>query len=256
MKKSVYLVCIVITMLTACRSERSGGTGEIPVQDLSVSTLNDYNAVVSNQLDLMGELLSKGSLRAKEEGVAEPEQQDVMAQMTVELLAPSKTYLSDLGVSTSDIYHVYDKTEGIDHISDTDIVGLALFLNSYFTAQIAATEISEDPQDPDTTNGSNKAIDCLVEAAGVTTGITIIRSLTKGTLSKAAVKAAVKLAAKVGSRTLSGIGLALVAAEFTYCMFTSSSSDYSAYVPFEESVPLEESAPSEVAPSERPQHTL
>lgn len=235
-------------MLTACRSDQPGESGTSPVQDLSVSTLNDYNAVVSNQLDLMGELLSKGSLRAKEEGVAEPEQQDVMAQMTVELLAPSKTYLSDLGVSTSDIYHVYDKTEGIDHISDTDIVGLALFLNSYFTAQMVETEISEEPQAPgDTgaTNGRNKAIDCFLEATDITTGIALIGGLTRGTLSKGAVRAAIKLAAKVGGRTLSGIGLALVAAEFTYCMFTSSSSDYSAYVPMEESAPMEESEPSE-----------
>lgn len=43
--------------------------------------------------------------------------------------------------------------------------------------------------------------------------------LSKGVVSKAVVKATLKLVAKVGTRTLSGAGLALMAAEIAWCMW-------------------------------------
>lgn len=63
-----------------------------------------------------------------------------------------------------------------------------------------------------------KVVTCALEATGLAAGATIIGGLAYGTLGKNGKKAVLKAVAKIGGRTLSGIGLALVAAEFTWCM--------------------------------------
>ena len=59
----------------------------------------------------------------------------------------------------------------------------------------------------------------LHEATGIGAGVALVAGLSKGVVSKAVVKATLKLVAKVGTRTLSGAGLALMAAEIAWCMW-------------------------------------
>lgn len=61
--------------------------------------------------------------------------------------------------------------------------------------------------------------DCFLEATGIAAGAAIIGGLGKNVMTKSALKSTIKLAAKVGGRTLSGIGLALIAAEVAWCMW-------------------------------------
>ena len=61
--------------------------------------------------------------------------------------------------------------------------------------------------------------DCFIEATGIGAGVALVAGLSKGVVSKAVVKATLKLVAKVGTRTLSGAGLALMAAEIAWCMW-------------------------------------
>lgn len=63
-----------------------------------------------------------------------------------------------------------------------------------------------------------KWVTCALEATGLAAGAAVIGGLGYGTLSEKGKKALLKSVAKIGGRTLSGIGLALVAAEFTWCM--------------------------------------
>jgi len=63
-----------------------------------------------------------------------------------------------------------------------------------------------------------KWVTCALEATGLAAGAAVIGGLGYGTLSKKGKKAILKAIAKIGGRTLSGIGLALTAAEFTWCM--------------------------------------
>ena len=68
-----------------------------------------------------------------------------------------------------------------------------------------------------TRGGSFK--DWFLEATGIAAGAAIVGGLAKGTVSKAVVRASLRMVAKVGTRTLSGVGLALMAAEITWCMW-------------------------------------
>ena len=66
-----------------------------------------------------------------------------------------------------------------------------------------------------TRGGSFK--DCFLEATGIAAGSAVVAGLAEKTVSKAVVKATLKMVSKIGTRTLSGVGLALIAAEITWC---------------------------------------
>ena len=61
--------------------------------------------------------------------------------------------------------------------------------------------------------------DCFLEATGIAAGAVIIGHLSKGVVSKKVLKQLIKLTAKIGSRTLNGIGLALIATEMAICLW-------------------------------------
>ena len=61
--------------------------------------------------------------------------------------------------------------------------------------------------------------DCFIEATGIGAVCRPCCRSFEGVVSKAVVKATLKLVAKVGTRTLSGAGLALMAAEIAWCMW-------------------------------------
>ncbi|MDE6226809.1 MAG: hypothetical protein K2M63_04770 [Muribaculaceae bacterium] len=47
----------------------------------------------------------------------------------------------------------------------------------------------------------------------------IVGGMTKGVMSKAALKAVLKVVARVSTRTLNGVGLALLAREIAWCLW-------------------------------------
>lgn len=163
---------------------------------------------VNAQKDLLAELLSVGTLRSLSEGVPEEDQIQVMSELTDLLIQPATELLGILSFTDDELVDLFGK-RSIAEITDADIVGLALFSYSYGVAfgvdGIPALR-------------SSSVTDCFLEATSIAAGVGIMGELAKGTLSKAAVKQAIKMAAKLGGRTLSGIGLALTAAEFTWCM--------------------------------------
>lgn len=59
---------------------------------------------------------------------------------------------------------------------------------------------------------------CFLEATGIATGVALIGAMTGEVGGRALKKAFTKAVKKIGSRTLGGIGLVLMATEFTWCM--------------------------------------
>ena len=93
---------------------------------------------------------------------------------------------------------------------ENTLVGLMLF--------VTTTDCSIIDGGSKTTRGGFFK-DCFLEATGIAAGAAIVGGLAKGTVSKAVVRASLRMVAKVGTRTLSGVGLALMAAEITWCMW-------------------------------------
>lgn len=59
---------------------------------------------------------------------------------------------------------------------------------------------------------------CFLEATGIAAGVALIGAMTGEVGGRALKKAFTKAVKKIGSKTLGGIGLVLMAAEFTWCM--------------------------------------
>ncbi|MEM5563620.1 hypothetical protein WNY78_00820 [Psychroserpens sp. AS72] len=65
----------------------------------------------------------------------------------------------------------------------------------------------------------NGVRDCFLEATGIAAGVALVSALTAQTMDKKLVKKLVKTAVKkIGGRVLGGIGLALMVAEFAWCL--------------------------------------
>lgn len=117
-------------------------------------------------------------------------------------------FCSDLGLTKGDIEAMTGTSIQTQREYEEALIGIMLF------STIANRSLKYDTQ---IRGGSFK--DCFLEATGIAAGVAIVTGLAKGVVSKAVVTATLKLAARVGGRTLNGIGLALLTAEITYCMW-------------------------------------
>ena len=141
-------------------------------------------------------------LRSYRAGATEEEirRSEDMRRVVSEMHEPSIQLFKNLRFSEEDNFEIF----GHRFLSDAtaeDVVGGGLLLYSFQT------------------NGSGyDFIDCFLEVTGISAGIALVGGLTGAAGGPALVKAFKTVVTKVGIRTLSGIGLALMAAEFTWCM--------------------------------------
>ena len=122
------------------------------------------------------------------------------------LLPTANQFAKELALSSKDVEDILGFQILTQDEQEDALIGILLFAvaTSYSNSQYEETRAS--------------FADCFQEATGIAAGVALVGGLATGTMSKAAVKAALKLATKVGTRTLSGVGLALLAAEIIWCM--------------------------------------
>lgn len=101
---------------------------------------------------------------------------------------------------------------------DTDIIkneiagaGLLLFKLQTLSNEESKNNLYAKSEAPD-------AVNCFLEATGIAAGVALVGALTGEVGGKALKKAFKKAVKKIGSRVLGGVGLFLMAAEFTWCM--------------------------------------
>lgn len=118
--------------------------------------------------------------------------------------------LQKLELTHEDLQLIYGKNLAVDELSKVDAVGLALFLDMTFrtTAGVRTRSIS-----------GKDIIGCALEAAGIVEIGILVDELAGKAISRAAIKAALKVGLKAGGRVLGGVGLAIMAAEFAYCLY-------------------------------------
>lgn len=125
------------------------------------------------------------------------------------LLPSAIQFAESLNLSLEDVESMTGvEINNNEELEDT-FVGLMLFATM--------TDFSLANDGPQTKGKS--FMECFTEATSIAAGAAVVGGLVKGTMSKEAIKAAVKIVAKVGTRTLSGVGLALIAAEIAWCMW-------------------------------------
>lgn len=126
------------------------------------------------------------------------------------LYESSYALLQKLELSKEDIQLVYGKDLEINELSRVEVVGLALFLDMSFrtTTGMRTRSVSHDD-----------IVHCALDASGIVAVGYLVDQLAGKAISRAAIKAVLKAGLKAGGRVLGGIGLAIMVAEFSYCLY-------------------------------------
>jgi len=147
--------------------------------------------------------------KKKKTRAAELEANQCFAELKARLLPSAVQFADELNISKEEIELITGEKINNKEELEEALIGLMLF--------VSATDCCIENDETLTRGGSFK--DCFLEATGIAAGAAVVGSLSKGVVSKAVVKATLKLVAKVGTRTLNGVGLALMAAEIIWCMY-------------------------------------
>lgn len=201
----ISLICLMI--MNGCQTSNEPMN---TVEEAPTISLAKYEKIVYDNKELLSDW-AYAKQDAQEEGTraANMKETEYFEKLKSNLLPSAFQFASDLCITKEDLesmtgVKIYNNEE-----YENTLVGLMLF--------IATTDCSIIEEGSQTRGGSFK--DCFLEATGIAAGAAIVGGLAKGTVSKAVVKATLKMVSKVGTRTLSGVGLALIAAEITWCMW-------------------------------------
>lgn len=207
MKKIALLLVVLGMAMSSCNRSVDVKKDESVVEP--VVEMSQYNDIVYKNKDLLFEwAYSKQSAMAEKTRASDVEERNNFKKLKNKLLPSAVRFVSDLNISKFDIEEMTgEKINSKEELEDA-FVGLMLF------ASMVDRSIVNDPQ----TKGES-FLHCLGEAFGITAGIEVVSGLVKGTMTKKAIKVVVKILAKAGTRSLSGVGLALIAAEIAWCMW-------------------------------------
>ena len=128
-----------------------------------------------------------------------------------ELSEPSLELLTDYGFNDADYEEVFGSSDKEELKKEIASAGLMLYRLQTLTDNPEAKNLFAKGDAPD-------AVNCFLEATGIAAGVALVGALTAQAGGKAVKKAFKTALKKVGSRLAGGIGLFLMAAEFTWCM--------------------------------------
>jgi len=203
----IYLFIASLVLLNACQRQ-----SEVIVQEENV----EYSTAVKSAFSVMEKAVSAnrnlvGSfiVNSLTKGGNSDDAIAYADELCSGLYSESLFLLEALEFNKEDVYELFGENREIDQLSDYDICGLALF--SYSLIKRNGIENIQTKSD---------VVDCFLEATGIAAGVAVVGALSGQMIGKAAVKTVLKAVAKIGGKTLGGIGLALMAAEFTWCMLS------------------------------------
>jgi hypothetical protein len=139
------------------------------------------------------------------------ENDPLINQILNELSEPSLELLSDYGFNDTDYEEVFGSSNKEELKKEIASAGLMLYRLQTLTSNSEAKNLFAKGGTPD-------AVNCFLEATGIAAGVALVGALTAQAGGKAVKKAFKVALKKVGSRLAGGIGLFLMAAEFTWCM--------------------------------------
>jgi len=164
--------------------------GRFGYDNVSVSGTNLYAPMAAKNLILSPD----GSL-----SLTEIQAQTILLPM----VQPTNDLFLDIGLTQPEIDEMFETPE------EKASVGLLLY-NVLLQSNTAI---------PLAKHGDSQIMSCFLEATGFTTALGVVAGLSAAVITKTALLTAVKAMAKiVGKRALGAIGLALIVAEFTWCM--------------------------------------
>lgn len=150
---------------------------------------------------------SKLNIKSNTELNSDPLANEILNKLS----EPSLELLSDYGFNNDDFKEMFGNNDASKIKNEIAGAGLLLFRLQTLSERNSSVNLSAKYVAPD-------AVNCFLEATGIAAGVALIGALTGEVGGKALKKAFIKAVKRIGSRTLGGIGLVLMAAEFTWCM--------------------------------------
>lgn len=139
------------------------------------------------------------------------ENDPLITEILNELSEPSVELLNDYGFNDADYKEVFGNNDKEKLKNEIASAALMLYRLQTLTANAENNNLFAKTDTPD-------AVNCFLEATGIAAGIGLVGALTANAGGKSVKKAFKAVLKKVGSRLAGGIGLFLMAAEFTWCM--------------------------------------
>lgn len=206
MKRTVFLLSLICLFIVGCSNHE---TSLEAIEEAKEINMASYEQIVDNNKDLIADWIW-AKKDAIEEGTraANIEEDNYFKELKSNLLPSATKFASELNITKEEIESMTGSNISNMQEYEEALIGLMLFAT--------ATEQSIIDDETHTRGGSLK--DCFMEATGIAAGIAIFGTLTKGTMTKAAIKATLKLVAKVGVKNINGVGLILLAGEIIWCM--------------------------------------
>lgn len=208
MKHIVLLVSLVSLILSGCTN--SNEPTETMDELQKVIDITNYKNVVYENRGLISDW-AYAKQDAQEEGTraAYAEEAECFTKIKHNLLPSATQFAADLEISKEDIESMTEVPINNNEEYEDALIGVMLFMTMTNCSLI----------DDDSLTRGKSLVDCFLEATGIAAGVELVAHMSKSTMSKAAVKSTLKIIAKVGTKTLNGIGLTLMAAEIIWCMW-------------------------------------
>jgi hypothetical protein len=202
MKKNsiIYLLSL---LLFSCNNEEVVKPTE---KEDKVIDLTVYNNVVYECKDLLSDW-AYSLAEAKEDGAraSQNSEQEYFSELKYKLLPSAINFSKELDITREELEMMTGEKFNNSIEYEDALVGLMLFITTTDCSRVESR------------SGSFR--ECFIDAVGIGAGVALVGNLAKGTVSKAVIKKALKMVARVGTRTLNGAGLALLAAEIAWCMW-------------------------------------
>lgn len=206
------LFCVAILIAIGCANQHtpSGNNEE------RVAPVAKYRNSIHQNKDILMEWSVKHKYAQDQRTRATQEEAEKHFELLSHTFLPmANVFASELGLTKRDLEELIGAEIYSQREYEEALLGVYLFstmATSSLQQQSTRSDVYEDLKD------------CLGEATGIYASYEIIKTLSSGAMSKSAIKAVIKAVAKLGGKTLvrcsSGIGLALLAADVAYCMWS------------------------------------
>jgi hypothetical protein len=208
-------------VLQSCETESIGSQDKIE-QNLAFSK---FESLVQESIPKIRTLKERQEkelfLKGQRSESINKQNQEEMTVALQPLVDGSKELLSYFDYTESDL------SEDFEDLNDPRISLIGLMLLSAQNQNINTTASNQElnllfGSALYAASSTGKIRDCFLESTGIAAGVALVGALAAETIDKGLVKKLIKRAVKkIGGRVLGGIGLALIALDFTYCLATS-----------------------------------
>jgi len=212
MKKLIILL-ITVFALFSCQKENETIEPSNPLTEAQIEiAINSFKNSIIPKIELFDSLMEYQNIHLG--GVKSGSYPDVVLSLVETLVSdlaqPSLNFFEELGFVDEHFNEIFSELD--PYYFDHYITGTALILSNLLNSDAGSDAVFGSSVE------EQGIAYCFKEATGIAAGIALVIALAKAASTEEIVDAVKKLVKKVGKRTLGGIGLVLIGAQFTLCM--------------------------------------